>query len=173
MRDLKKNGKEEKTFDFKFDREVTAARSNVEKMIDDALKTGEFSKIDELYVGIINATCRHVGHSGPNRFPSKTDRCAVKNVIVDDKATRKTLQEWEQGGKVGRKPKAVKRTVYCCKRRKPQPLTDVPMIYTDPHKKEIKQFTTACNDGYLNGGCPFAILLNLNNVDDKTIILSF
>ena len=94
-----------------------------------------------------------------------------KKTIIDKLATDKRLQGWEKEGGVKRnKPTPVKRTVYYCKRRKPQPLSDVPAIYNDPHKKEITQFTTACNDGYLNGHCPFAILLNLNNVDDKAII---
>ena len=91
-----KNGKGDKTFDVKFDRKVTVSRANVEKMIDDALQTGDFDQLDELYVGITMATCRHVGHSGPNRFPSKTDRCAVKNVYL----TRKLpLKNYRNGNK--------------------------------------------------------------------------
>ena len=167
---ITKNGKD-KTFSFKFDRKSTVARANVEKMIDDALSSGRFNEIDELYVKIINGTCRHVGHSGPKGFPSKKDRCAVKKTIIDEVATGKQVQAWKQQGSAPRsKPNPVKKTVYYCKRRKPQPLTDVPAIYNDPHKKEITQFTTACNDGFLNGHCPFAILLNLNNADDKAII---
>ena len=52
----------------------------------------------------------------------------------------------------------------------PQPSTDVPMIYNDPHKTEIVQFTTERNDEYITGSCPFSILLNLNNVDDKIVL---
>ena len=86
---------ERKAFDFKFDRKSTVARANVEKMIDDALSRGQFTEVDELYVKIINGTCRHVGHSGPNGFPSKKDRCAVKKTIIDEVATGKQLQEWK------------------------------------------------------------------------------
>ena len=139
-------------------------------MIDDALSSGNFQELDELYVNIINGTCRHVGHSGPNGFPSKKDKCAIKKLVVDPKATQQKLQEWEKAGSKGNKPAPVMMTVCCCKRRKPGLLTENPTIHKDPHKKEITQFTTACNDGYMNGGCPSAILLNLNNVDDKTII---
>ena len=32
------------------------------------------------------------------------------------------------------------------------------------------QFSTACNDGFFNGGSPFAMLINLHNVDDKAIV---
>ena len=165
----KKNGKE-KTSNFTFDRKRTVARANVEKMIGDALSTGCFEEIDNLYVGIINATCRHVGHSGPNGFPSKKDKCAVNKLVVDGKATQEKLQQWEREGRKGKKPNPIKKTVYYCKRRKPQPEYEIPTIYNDPHKKEITQFSTACNDGSMNGGCPFAISLNLNNVDDKTIL---
>ena len=52
----------------------------------------------------------------------------------------------------------------------PQPLFDGPTIYQDPFKKEITQFCTERNDEWLNGGCKFATLLNLNNVDDKIIV---
>ena len=75
------------------DRKSTVARVNVEKMIDDALSSGRFNEIDELYVKIINGTYRHVGHSGPNGFPSNKDRCAVKKTIVDEVATGNQLQE--------------------------------------------------------------------------------
>ena len=52
----------------------------------------------------------------------------------------------------------------------PQPLLDTPSLYRDPHKKQLCHFSTERNDGILNGGCPFSILLNLNNVDDKIIV---
>ena len=44
------------------------------------------------------------------------------------------------------------------------------MIYKDPHKRKLVQFTTDRNDGLITGSCPFAILLNLNNVDDKIVL---
>ena len=63
-------------------------------MIDVALSTGNFQAIDELYIKILNATCRHVGHSGPGGFPSKNDRCAIKQKYVDKHATKK---RWKSG----------------------------------------------------------------------------
>ena len=52
----------------------------------------------------------------------------------------------------------------------PQPLFERPTIYQDPFKKEITQFCTERNDKWINGGCKFAALLNLNNIDDKAIV---
>ena len=134
---LTKNGKE-KTFSFNFDRKSTVARANVEKMIDDALSSGRFNEIDELYVKIINGTCRHVGHSGPNGYPSKKDRCAVSKRVVDKKKTKEKLQQWiNQKGSKTKKPKSVYKTVWQCKRRKPQPLRAESGIYQDAHKKSL------------------------------------
>ena len=65
---LTKDGKT-KTFDYKFDRKQTVAYADVERMIDDSLRKGSFEEIDDLYVKILNGTCRHVGHSGPNGYP--------------------------------------------------------------------------------------------------------
>lgn len=73
---LTKDGKS-KTFEYTFDRKVTVAYADVEKIIDESLCNGKFEEIDELYVKVLNGTCRHVGHSGPSGYPSKTDRCAV------------------------------------------------------------------------------------------------
>ena len=75
------------------------------------------------------------------------------------------IKPWKKGPK----PKALTKNVFYCKRRKPQIETDTPKFYRDPHKKEITQITTACNDGFISGHCPFTILLNLNNEDVKLI----
>ena len=91
-----------KTFDYTFDRKSTVARANVEKMINDALSTGKFREIDQLYVKLINATCRHINHSGPNGFPSKKDRCSVKKSVVDSDARERELKKWEKQPKRGR-----------------------------------------------------------------------
>ena len=104
-------------------------------MIDDALSTGDFHSVDELYVNIVNGTCRHINHSGPNRYPSKKDKCAVQETIVDRKATELKLQEWREGNCKGRKPKPIKRTVYRCKRRKPQPFLIV-LLYISIRTKK-------------------------------------
>ena len=136
--------------------------------------TGSFDKIDNLYVSVVNGTCRHYGHHGPNNHPSKTDRCAVPERVIDRKKTKEKLQKWNanKGSKI-KTPKPVYKTIYVCKRRKPQPLRSVAGIYQDPYKKKLKQFSTACNDGFLNGGCAFAVLFHLHNVDDKAIVPSW
>ena len=118
----RKNGQGKKTFDFKFDRKSTVARADVEKMIDGALSTGNFQAIDELYVKILNGTCRHVGHSGPHGFPSKKDKCAIKEKYVDKQATKKKLEEWISRNRKGSKPRPVQKEGVACKRRKPQPI---------------------------------------------------
>ena len=102
-----KNGKQ-KTFDFKFDAKTTVARSDVEYMIDQFLCTGISESLDELYVGIQNATMRHINHSGPKYpnnqgcYPSSKDRCAVKTTIIDKTKTQEKKKEWEDGGKKGK-----------------------------------------------------------------------
>ena len=164
---LTKSG--EKTFDFELDRKSTVSRANVEKLIDDFLTSGNSTSLDELYVKIL-VTCRHVGHTGREGFPTAKDRCGVKIKIVDKDATIEKLTEWESGGRKGRKPSKVNKNVYACKRRMPQPLFERPTIYQDPFKKEITQFCTERNDKWINGGCKFAALLNLNNIDDKGIV---
>ena len=108
---LCKNGKE-RTFKFSFDRKTTVARANMEKMIDDSLSTGDFLEIDEIYVMIRHATCRHINHTGPYGIhPSKKDRCAVKTAKVDKEATLAKIKAWEIGGKKGPKPKEVKKDI--------------------------------------------------------------
>ena len=163
-----------KTFDYQFDRKVTVAYADVERMIDNSLCTGKFDEIDELYIKVLNGTCRHVGHSGPNDYPSKKDRCAVPKTVVDKQKTAEKVQKWKkQKGRKSKKPKPVHRTVYACKRRKPQPTGMYSAIYQDPHDKKLCQFRTACNDGFLNGGCPFSLPFNLHNVDDKAVVPSW
>ena len=159
----------EKTFEFNFDRKSTVAKADVQKLIDDFLSSGISSSLDELYIKIL-VTFRHVGHTGREGFPSAKDRCGVKTKVVDKEATITKLTEWESGGKEGWKPKKVHKNVFTCKRRMPQPLFDRPTIYQDPFKKEITQFCTERNDPWINGGCKFATLLNLNNIDDKAIV---
>ena len=88
----------------------------------------------------------------------------------EDEKTGLQEKKWDESGKKGKKPKIVHKEVYTCKRRMPQPLFDKPTIYQDPFKKEITQFCTERNDGWINGGCKFSMLLNLNNVDDKIIV---
>ena len=160
----------------KFDVRTTVARADMEALIDQFLCTGVSKSIDEVYVSIQNATMRHINHSGPKYpdktgcYPSKKDRCAVKIKIVDKTSTKEKEKKWEESGKKGKKPKIVHKEVYTCKRRMPQPLFDKPTIYQDPFKKEITQFCTERNDGWINGGCKFSMLLNLNNVDDKIIV---
>ena len=67
---LTKDGKS-KTYEYQYDRKITVAYSDVEKDIDESLCSGKFDVLDDLYIKIINGTCRHLGHSGPNGYPSK------------------------------------------------------------------------------------------------------
>ena len=62
-------------------------------MMDDALSTGDFWEMDVLYVKIINATCRHINHSGKDGFPSKKDKCANVKTIVDEKGTEARVKK--------------------------------------------------------------------------------
>ena len=95
--------------------EVTHPQSyaDVEKMIDESLCTGRFNNIDELYVQVLNGSCRHVGHSGPNGFPSKKDRCAVLRKVKDKKETAENKEKWEkQKEPKSKKPKIAYKEVY-------------------------------------------------------------
>ena len=165
-----KDGKNQ-TYDYEFDRKCTVAYADVDKVIDGNLCKGSFNETDDLYVKIINGTMRHVGHSGPNGHPSKKDRCAVPKKVIDKKKTKERLAQYNlQKGSKPKSPKPVYKNIYECKRRKPQPIRTEPGIYPDPFNKKLKQFSTACNDGWLNGGCPFFVLLNLHNIDGKAIV---
>ncbi|KAF0306812.1 hypothetical protein FJT64_021761 [Amphibalanus amphitrite] len=82
---LTKDG--ERTFDFAYDRKTTVCRASMAVQLDDALSTGDFAAIDELYVRVINGTLRHTGHSGRGDAPSAKDGCAVRRQVVDKAAT--------------------------------------------------------------------------------------
>ena len=159
-----------KTYEFLCDRRSTVAYTNIEQLIDEALTAGYFDYVDNLYIKVIDMTCRHLGHSGPNGHPSKKDRCAVPKKVIDKKKTKEAVAKFNQqkASKV-KKPKPVYKTLYECKRRKPQPVRAQSGIYRDPYNRKLKQFSTASNDGLLNGGDPFTVLFNLHNVDDKAI----
>lgn len=77
-----------KTFDFIYERKSTICRLNMAQIIDQALTSGQFSTLDTIYVTVVNGTCRHLGHSGINDQPSKTDKCA----IVKKKRTKSSTQ---------------------------------------------------------------------------------
>lgn len=98
--------------------------------------------------------------------------------MEDVKKTQTLIAEWKKKNTginkpSSKPPKPIEKTVYTCKRRKPQPIGDKYEIYQDPHDKKLTQFRTASNDGYLKGGCPFSILFNLHNIDDKAIVPSW
>ncbi|KAF0291143.1 hypothetical protein FJT64_010689 [Amphibalanus amphitrite] len=57
------------------------------RKLDDALSTGDFAAIDELYVRVINGTLRHTGHSGRGDASSAKDGCAVRRQVVDKAET--------------------------------------------------------------------------------------
>ena len=158
-----------KTYDYTFDRRKTVAYADMETMIDNGLSSGEHSEIDDIYVKLVMGPNRHTLHSGPNGNPSKKDTCAIAEKVIDKKKTkeRQLLIAKDKNKKKARKE--ITKLVYRCKRRKPQPKRSTSGIYRDPYKKKFKQFSTASNDGFFNGGCPFATLFHLHNIDDKGI----
>ncbi|KAH3813840.1 hypothetical protein DPMN_142310 [Dreissena polymorpha] len=147
-----------KTFDFIYERTSAICRLNMASVIDNALTTGDFSTLDTLYVTVVNGTCRHLGHTGINDQPSKTDKCAV---VKKKQSTCK-----ETGNKQSTE-------VITCKRRKPQPMNKVPTIEPDKHNKKIFQLQFECNDKWFNGHDPFEILHVLSNADDKAVVPEF
>ena len=169
---LRKDG-ETPTYSYSFDRKSTVAYADVEKLIEDSLLSGIFTGINDLYVKVINGTCRHTSHSGPNGYPSKKDRCASLKRVVDPKKTKERDSQLSKAPSKKKPKKPIFKNVYKCKRRKPQKTRELSGIYHDPHNRKIKQFGTACNDGNFNRGCPFATLFNLNNVEDKAIVPAF
>ena len=91
---LTKDGKH-KTYDYIFDRKVTVAYAEVEKVIDDNLCKGSVDEIDDLYVNVLNGSCRHITHSGVNGHPSKKDRCAVAEKVIDRKKNKRSASKFE------------------------------------------------------------------------------
>ena len=158
-----------KTYDYTFERKSTVAYSDVENVIDRCLSNGSFTDLNDLYVKIINMTCRHTNHSGPNGHPSKKDRCAVAEKVLDKKKMKEIANQLNRD-KTKKTVNKKYKTMYRCKRRKPQRPRTQAGIYRDPFKRKLSQFNTACNDGFFNGGCPFSILFNLHNIDDKAIV---
>ena len=132
---LRKDGKTP-TYTYAFDRRTTVAYANVEKLIDDSLTSASFTDLNDLYVKVINGTCRHTSHSGPNGYPSKNDRCASLRRVVDKKKT-KERDELLSRDPSKKKPKTpIYKNVYRCKRRKPQKTRERSEIYHDPHKRK-------------------------------------
>ena len=166
---LTKDGKR-KTFDYNLDRKRTVPYADVEKLVDESLSKGIFTELDSLYVKVINSVCRHTLHSGPQGHPSKRDKCAVPHKVVDKKKSKRGNQQPNDAQNQTSKSKKAYKIVYKCKRRKPQKTRSESGIYRDPYNKKLWQFSTACNDGFFNGGNAFATLFHLSNVDDKGII---
>ena len=69
--------------------------------MDDALSTGDFWEMDELYVKIINAMCRHINRSKKDGFPAKKDKCANVKTIVDKKGTEARVKNGKWGVRQG------------------------------------------------------------------------
>ena len=156
-----KDGK--RTFEFRYDRKITVCRARMVAELDSAMSTGDFSYIDQLYVSVINGTLRHTGHSGRGTAPSIRDGCAVKRLVVDKDATE--LARFSNP-----RAAAVKKEVICCKRRMPRRLRTESAVSSDAHDRRNKQCETACNDVWMGGHDPFAVLHILNNVDDKAVV---
>ena len=140
-------------------------------VINDALESGNFSKLDSIYNSVIESSCRHLCHTGPldkNGVPtvSPKDGCCVMKRVLDREAMRLNTE------KTGIPSKKIYKNIPTCKRRKPQPTFKKTTLHKDPHKKQISLVSTACNDGLFNGCSPFRILFHLSNCDDKPIVPS-
>ena len=150
---------------YKFDRNDLAAL-DVLQMMSKAV-SGDTNKLDEVYNAIAQTCCRHQMHSGPpgKYGPSvtKKDYCAIPKIIVDREAMKK---HFEKTGKT----KVIKKTIYVCKRRYGQPLSDTPSVSRDPHKPQLTLASTEKNDSFFNGCSPWRVLALLANCDDKATV---
>ena len=142
---------------------IDISKLKMATVIDDALSTGNFTELDDIYVRICSQSLRHLSHTGKNDRPSKKDYCYREVRKVDKKRTLQARQL---------KPKAKKviRRYGGCKRRKPQPIRAKAAIYKDPHDKKKIQLSFPCNDKWFNGSDPLKVLNVLGNCDDKAII---
>ena len=153
----------ERTYDFAYDRKTTVCRAQMATMLDEAMTSGNFATVDDLYVRVINGTLRHTGHSGRGDAPSAKDGCAVRRRVVDKVAT-------EEARAAGRARATVKKDVIVCKRRMPRRLRTDAAVVPDAHDPRIMQCETSCNDPLMGGHDPFTVLHFLNNIDDKAIV---
>ena len=147
------------------------ARLNMSSIINEALESGNFKKIDSIYNTIIETSCRHLCHTGPpDKYGVPTvspkDGCCVMKRVLDREAMRANSE------KTGKPSKKIYKNIPTCKRRKPQPKFKKTTLHKDPHKKQISLVSTACNDGLFNGCSPFRILFHLSNCDDKALVPS-
>ena len=164
----------QRTFDFAYDRKTTVCRAAMTRMIDEALTTGNHAELDELYVRVINGTLRHTGHSGRGDAPSSKDGCATSRRVVD-KSARKNARSAGRARPGAAEPlpsgvDAAEKFVTVCKRRMPRRLRTRGAVVPDAHDPRITQCETACNDMWIGGHDPFAILHILNNIDDKAVV---
>lgn len=108
-----------------------------------------FSDLNNFYVKIINGTCRDINHSGPNGYPSKKDKCARVEKILDTKKMEELKAQAAIDKTKNKRVTNKYKSVIKCIRRKPQPKRKQACIKTDPYNKSLKQFSTASNDGFL------------------------
>ena len=127
------------------------------ELIDNALSTGDFTELDNLYNCLAFFCQRHITHTGKNGNPGKKDYCA------------RTRKEKVSTDAV---PTGQVQVTIICKRRKPQPERPETSIFPDPHKPKYTQLSFPCNDGNFNGCNIFEVLLSMGNVDTKAIVPS-
>ena len=153
----------QKTYDFSYDRRSTVAHSDVALLIDNALSSGNFFELDDLYVKIAYGACRHPRHTGKGDRPSKKDRCvSFKQVLNKDAMSKQTTE-------TNKKTEKVWMTIETCKRRFPiEPIKEAALV-RDAHNKKLIQLQFESNDKYFNGHDPFAVLHMLHNCDDKAL----
>ena len=153
-----------KTYDYETDRKNLTSTLDMASIIHKAMKSGDFDVLDDIYVRVLNTSCRHTMHSGSNGRPTKKDYCSSMKRKLDKKAMRIHTEKTGETCKI-HKQECV------CKRRFPREMRDKPEIFQDPHNKKVMQLGLPCNDIWLNGGDPFANVLWLHNVDDKCIVM--
>ena len=115
------------TYDYS-EHPLDLSKLNLAEVIDNALYSGNFAELDDIFVRICFRSLLHV-HNGINGRPKKDhDYCYKKVTKVS------TVTKVENGRTFTEK---VKKTYAGCKRRKPQPERGCPAIYKDPHDKTI------------------------------------
>ena len=151
------------TYNYKDDGDFSISKLNMAREIDIALSTGNFTKLDDIFVKICHRSLCHLSHSGKNGRPTKANYCykPVRKVNKAKTAERRKLNETA--------PK-VYSTYAGCKRRKPQPIRHKAEIYKDPHDKKKIQLSFPCNDGFFNGCDEMKVLTVLGNSDDKALV---
>ena len=133
-------------------------------VIEDALTTGNFGQLDDIYVRLVEGTQRHTQHG--TGLPKPTQACA-KLAKGFKQGQRRNTSERTSRTVVRRRGKAKKQRLYVCKRRFPRQRRSMGAIVPDPHNPTIHQVFLERNDCLLNGCEPYEHVGGMSNNDDK------